>query len=90
MVTAFVLINLEDKDVRETGERLLELKGVAEVHAVAGEYDLVAVARVSANSELSELITDKIIHCPGVARTKTLFALQTYANLDLAKIFKVK
>jgi DNA-binding Lrp family transcriptional regulator len=90
MVTAFVLINLEDKLVRETAERLLELKGVREVHAVAGEYDLVAVVRVATNAELSELITEKIIHSTGVARTKTLFALQTVATVDLAKVYKLK
>lgn len=90
MVTAFILINIEDKQTRKIADRLLAFAGVKEVHVVAGEYDIVAVIRVGSNKELSELITDKVIHAPGVERTKTLFALESYSEHDLQALFGVQ
>ena len=90
MVTAFVLINIEDKNVKRIAEALLKFPGIREVYPVAGEYDMVAVVRVDTNHALSELITEKLIHAPGVLRTKTLFALQCYSPYDLDKFFKTK
>ena len=89
MVTAFVLINVEDKNMKKIAENLLTFDGIKEVHLVAGEYDMVAVVRVADNKALSELITDKIVHAPGILRTKTLFALQTYSPFELKEFFKV-
>lgn len=87
MVTAFVLISITDYKVHETVDVLQKTPGVSEVHIVAGEYDLVAVIRVSNNEKLAELITGKIVDAPGVERTKTLFALESYSVYDLKKIF---
>jgi DNA-binding Lrp family transcriptional regulator len=76
MVTAFVLINVEDRHLMDIAERLKDYEGVAEVHVVAGEYDMVAVVRVDDNAILAKLLTDQIIHTPGIKRTKTLISLQ--------------
>jgi len=90
MVTAFVLINVEsNKRLREIADSLLGFNGILEVHVVAGEYDMVAVVRVHDNATLSELITEKIIHAPGVKRTKTLFALESYSSYDLSALFEI-
>lgn len=87
MVTAFVLINVQDKHVHELAERLLVFPGITELHLIAGEYDMLAVVRVSDNTDLSRLITQKIVPAPGVARTKTLFSLESFSNLDLPTLF---
>ena len=87
MVTAFVLISVEDKRVHETVRALLQGKGVTEVHVVAGDYDMVAVVRVPSNEQLGELITHCIVNAPGVLRTKTLFALESHSKYDLASLF---
>ena len=87
MVTAFVLISVEDKRVHETVKALLQHKGVTEIHVVAGEYDMVAVIRVQDNASLANLITDKIVTAPGVERTKTLFALESHSRYDLNEIY---
>jgi len=87
MVTAFVLISVEDKRVHETVKALLQHKGVTEIHVVAGEYDMVAVIRVQDNASLANLITDKIVTAPGVERTKTLFALESHSRFDLNEIY---
>ncbi len=89
MVTAFVLINVEDKKLRQIADCLLALEGVTEVHVVAGEYDMVAVLRVADNQTLSHLITEKLLHIPGIYRTKTLFAMQTFSPFKLESIFNL-
>lgn len=76
MVTAFVLINVEDRHLLDISTLLKEFEGVQEVHIVAGEYDMVAVIRVNDNAILANLLTDEIIHTPGIKRTKTLISLQ--------------
>ena len=80
MVTAFVLINLQDKNIKKVAQNLLTLPGIVEVHAVAGEFDLVAEIKVSDNRALSELITEHIVHATGILHTKTLFSLQSFAK----------
>lgn len=87
MVTAFVLISVRNKQFRETADHLLQYPGIAELHLVAGEYDMVAVVRVRDNAELSQLITSHVVHAPGVERTKTLFALETFSRFDLGTLF---
>ena len=49
MVTAFVLISVEDCSVHETVKTLLPVHGITEMHIVAGDYDLVAVNHFSHN-----------------------------------------
>jgi DNA-binding Lrp family transcriptional regulator len=87
MVTAFVLISVEDRKVHETVRALLKHHGVTEIHIVAGEYDMVAVIRVKDNETLARLITDQIVNAPGVERTKTLFALESHSTFDLQDIY---
>lgn len=90
MVTAIVLINVERMKLKDVVKELLDLDGVTEVHAVAGEYDLVAIVRVSDNEKLSEIVVDKMPHdIPGIIHTKTLFALETKSKFDLASMFKL-
>lgn len=78
MVTAFVLANTEGSHVSDIADRLRTLDGVAEVHLVAGEYDILAIARVGDNAALSTLITGEIVHTPGVQRTKTLISMEGF------------
>ena len=87
MVTAFVLINTNDKDIKGIAESILNVEGVTEVYPVAGEYDFICVVRVDDNHKLSDVITEEIIHRPGVRHTKTLFALKAYSNVDLEGVF---
>jgi len=70
------LINVEDRHLLDIAGRLKDFEGVQEVHVVAGEYDMVAVLRVDDNAILANLLTDEIIHTPGIKRTKTLISLQ--------------
>ncbi|MFW5894082.1 MAG: Lrp/AsnC family transcriptional regulator [Verrucomicrobiota bacterium] len=84
MVTAFVLANVEGSHVADIADRLRMLEGIAEVHLVAGEYDILAIVRVADNSSLSELITREIVHTAGVQRTKTLISMAGYTGQSAA------
>jgi CRP-like cAMP-binding protein len=56
MVTAFVLIDVERGRLGEVADRLAATAGVAEVHSVAGRYDLVAIVRVTSNEAMADLV----------------------------------
>ncbi len=88
MVTAVVLINVERSELKNTVDSLLEVDGVTEVYTVAGEYDLVAIIRVSDNERLSSIVADELTHnFKGITHAKTLFALGAHSRYDLEKIF---
>ena len=87
MINAFVLINIEGKDVKQIAEGLLAVDGVSEVYPIAGEYDILCIVRVQDNSTLSRIVTEEIIHKKGIQHTKTLFALDSYSKVDLESVF---
>jgi DNA-binding Lrp family transcriptional regulator len=87
MINAFVLITIEDKNIRDMAHRLMRIPGVTETYPVAGVYDFVVVVRVNDNSTLSRVITEEIVCLPGIASTKTLFALDSYSRVDLDAVF---
>ena len=88
MINAFVLITIDDKNIREMAHRLMGVTGVTEVYPVAGDYDFVAVVRVGDNATLSRVITEEIVRLPGISSTKTLFALESYSRVDLESVFR--
>ncbi len=87
LVSAFVLIKVEEKDLSSITEKLLSYEGVTEVHVVAGEYDIVAVVRVADNAKLSSLLTEQVVHTPGILSTKTLISLQCESEYNLDSLF---
>lgn len=87
MVTAIILIKAERATVEKASQGLLKIKGITEVYSVAGEYDIVAVARVRQNDELAKLVTEDMLGVEGVSRTETLIAFRQYSNFDLAAMF---
>ena len=90
MVTAFVLVNVERSALKQVVDAVLDIKGVAEVYTVAGEYDLVAVVRVKDNAELSKIVVEQMPHhIPGITHTKTLYAFEAHSHIDLEKVFGI-
>ena len=88
MVTAIILINVERPQLKNVIENVLALDGVTEVYTVAGEYDLLAIVRVSDNNRLSDIIADKMPHdIKGITHTKTLIALKSFSDFNLEKLF---
>jgi len=89
MVNAVVLIQCEIDLVAEAAEAIAGIDGVSEVYSVAGEWDLVAIIRVSEHEELARVIPGGVGKVDGVERTETLIAFQVYSKHDLEAMFSV-
>jgi DNA-binding Lrp family transcriptional regulator len=90
MVTAIILIKAERGAVETAAQGLLKIKGITEVYSVAGEFDIVAVARVRQNEDLASLVTEEMRSIQGITRTETLIAFRQYSNFDLAAMFDLE
>jgi DNA-binding Lrp family transcriptional regulator len=89
MVNAVVLIGCAIDGIPEAAQAIADIDGVSEVYSVAGEYDLVAVVRVSTHEDLARVIPQGVARVKGVARTETLIAFQVYSKHDLEAMFSV-
>jgi DNA-binding Lrp family transcriptional regulator len=78
MLTAIVLINVERAKLKTITKDILSIDGVAELHTIAGEYDLAAIIKATDTVKLSDIVVDKLVHhIPGIIHTKTFVALQS-------------
>ncbi|MGI6457298.1 MAG: Lrp/AsnC family transcriptional regulator [bacterium] len=90
MVTAFILMNAERGRINDAAQELLTIRGITEVHSVAGEYDLIAIARVKKNEDLARLVTEDLIKVQGITKTETQIAFRQYSNYDLDRMFELE
>ena len=91
MVTAIILVSVERDLILDVIDEILKVDGIMEVHSVAGEYDLAAIARVADNQQLSMILADKMCHqIKGITLTKTLISLGSYYNYDTKAVFAKK
>ncbi|HZB78227.1 MAG TPA: Lrp/AsnC ligand binding domain-containing protein [Actinomycetota bacterium] len=88
-VHAVVLIQCEIDEIAEAAGAIAEIGGVSEVYSVAGEFDLVAIVRVSEHDDLAKVIPGGISRVDGVERTETLIAFQVYSKHDLERMFSI-
>lgn len=88
-VHAVVLIQCEIDVIPEAAQAIADIDGVSEVYSVAGEFDLVAIVRVSAHDDLATVIPSGIGKVGGVERTETLIAFQVYSRHDLERLFSL-
>ena len=89
MVTSIILINAERKAINTIAEKLQETPGISEVYSVSGSYDLVALARVKTNDDLSTLVTRQLVAIEGIVKTETMLAFQAFSRHDLESMFAV-
>ena len=89
MVTSIILINVERSAINETAEKLAEMEGISEVYSVSGNFDLVAIARVQTNEELSELVTEHLLKIKAILKTETMLAFKAYSRHDLEAMFSI-
>ena len=83
-VTAFVNVIIgSEKSVKEIAKKLANLEGVEEVHATAGQFDIIAKVRLSSTEELGNLIFEKgtgVRSWEGVERTETMIVFETISE----------
>lgn len=89
MVSAVILLVVEKSKVNEVAEKLVELPAITEVYSVAGQYDLVAIARVKNNEGIADAVTNKMLKIDGIVRSETLIAFRAFSRHDLERIFSV-
>lgn len=75
-VSAHVLIKVKQRLTTNAYIALKKLAAVAELYAISGEYDLIAVIRAESLSQLNHTL-DEIGHLDGVERTNSSVILET-------------
>ena len=89
MVSAVILLVVEKNKVNEVADKLVELEGITEVYSVAGQYDLVAIARVRNNEDIADAVTNQMLKIDGIIRSETLIAFRAFSRYDLERIFSI-
>lgn len=74
---AFILIETAVGKTRDVGEALTKLKGVGNVDAVTGPYDIIAVVTAPDLKAVGELVTDKVHTIGGIVRTITCLSMSS-------------
>jgi len=88
-VTSIILIEVERTKINEVAAELAAMKGISEVYSVSGKYDLVAIARVSGNEELSDLVTNHLLKISSILKTETMLAFRAFSKYDLETMFSI-
>ena len=75
---AFIFVSeKKPSDTRDLGERLAEVKGVEEVHKIAGDDCFLVKIRARGTTELAETIDNEINTLADVTRVRTTIVLRT-------------
>ena len=78
MITAFILMRVDYAKMSDIADHIASLDNVAEVYAVAGDEDLIAVVRGESNEAIADVVTRQIVKIPGVNSCRTKIALRAY------------
>ncbi|MBL4892839.1 MAG: Lrp/AsnC family transcriptional regulator [Rhizobiaceae bacterium] len=76
LVSAHVLIMVHQKLTARTNRELHAIPQIKSLHAISGDFDLIAVLLTETTEELSAIL-DKIGNLEGVERTNSSFILET-------------
>ncbi|AYJ32295.1 AsnC family transcriptional regulator [Corynebacterium xerosis] len=89
LTTAIVHIDVEADLIPEAAEAIVNIDGVTEVYSITGDWDLIAMVRVSDHEKLAEIIPNRISKVDGVIRTETQLAFRAYSRHDLEAAFSL-
>jgi DNA-binding Lrp family transcriptional regulator len=89
MVTAIILLNVQNHKINEVAQTLVQFDGVSEVYSVAGQYDLVTVVRGRNDLHIASLVTQEILKQEGLLSSETLIAFRAYSKHDLDRMFSI-
>lgn len=89
MITTIVLCRVEPSQIPRAAKVLAGVEGVDEVYSVSGEWDLVAIVRVSKYEEIAHVVTEIFPTVPGLQRTQTLTAFRAYSKKDLQQAWDI-
>ena len=89
MTHAIVLIAADTSALGTLGGELAGIEGVAEAYSVTGEWDFVAILRLRETDQLAQVVTGQLSQLPGVKRTQTMVAFESYSRHDLEALFSI-
>ncbi|MHA6740267.1 Lrp/AsnC family transcriptional regulator [Rhodococcus erythropolis] len=89
MINAIVMIHAESARIPETAQAVADLSGVTEVYSCAGDVDLIAIVKVRDHAQIADVVTGGINKVPGVLRTATHIAFQSFSNADVEAGFSL-
>ena len=89
LTTAIVHIDVEADLIPEAAEAIVNIDGVTEVYPITGDWDLIAMVRVSDREQLAEVIPNRRSKVDGVIRTETQLAFRAYSRHDLEAAFSL-
>jgi DNA-binding Lrp family transcriptional regulator len=89
MITAFVMLTVRPGAVAPLADRLLSIPGITEVYSVAGQYDVIAIARVKRHEDLASLVTLHVATLEGIVRTDTSIAFRAFSRADLDAMWSI-
>jgi DNA-binding Lrp family transcriptional regulator len=76
LVTAHVLIKVNQKLTAKTNRELHQVPQIRAVHAISGDYDLIAEIEADSTALLSQIL-DQVGNLEGVERTNSSLILET-------------
>ncbi|MBT2268848.1 Lrp/AsnC family transcriptional regulator [Rhodococcus erythropolis] len=89
MINAIVMIHAESARIPETAQAVADLSGVTEVYSCAGDVDLIAIVKVRDHAQIADVVTGGVNKVPGVLRTATHIAFQSFSSADVEAGFSL-
>ena len=89
MITAIVLLHVDVHAIPETAQAIADLGNVSEVYSVTGDWELVALVRVTSHEQIAHVVTSGIAKVPGVTATHTMVAFQAFSSSDLERMWGI-
>lgn len=83
MLTAFVMIQAEPNKIADVAQAIANIPTVAEVYSVTGDFDILAVLRLSEYEQLAEAVPEGLSRLEGILRTNTVLAFRRFSSEDL-------
>ena len=87
MIAAVVMIRTQREHIPTAAQALADIEGVAEVYSVSGEWDLIAILRVTEWERIATVVTEHFAKVQGIDRTQTLVAFRVYSQRDVESAF---
>jgi DNA-binding Lrp family transcriptional regulator len=87
MIAAVVMIRAQREHIPAAAQAIADIEGVAEVYSVSGEWDLIAILRVTEWERIATVVTEHFAKVQGIERTQTLVAFRVYSQRDVESAF---
>jgi DNA-binding Lrp family transcriptional regulator len=84
MLTAFCMINAEPSQISVVAQKIANLPSVAEVYSITGEFDILAIIKLTDHESLDQAIPEALAKIHGITRTRTVIAFRRFSAQDMA------